>query len=118
MLLCDKLFRVHPLHPGDARFIAYALSTTAARLAIEVEATGASDSMQNIGQDTIRELRVWLPTEAPTRVEIADRLDEALVSLQALDVAVSRQIDLLQERRQALITAAVTGQIEIPGVAA
>jgi type I restriction enzyme S subunit len=29
-----------------------------------------------------------------------------------------RQVDLLVERRQALITAAVTGQIEIPGVAA
>ena len=30
----------------------------------------------------------------------------------------ARAVDLLQERRQALITAAVTGQIEIPGVAA
>jgi type I restriction enzyme S subunit len=29
-----------------------------------------------------------------------------------------RQIDLLLERRQALITAAVTGQLDIPGVAA
>jgi hypothetical protein len=29
-----------------------------------------------------------------------------------------RQIERLRERRQALITAAVTGQLEIPGVAA
>jgi type I restriction enzyme S subunit len=28
------------------------------------------------------------------------------------------QVDLLSERRQALITAAVTGDLEIPGVAA
>jgi hypothetical protein len=32
--------------------------------------------------------------------------------------AADRQIELLLERRQALITAAVTGQLEIPGVAA
>jgi type I restriction enzyme S subunit len=31
---------------------------------------------------------------------------------------IEHQITLLMERRQALITAAVTGQIEIPGVAA
>jgi hypothetical protein len=30
----------------------------------------------------------------------------------------SRQIELLLERRRALITAAVTGQLEIPGSAA
>ena len=30
----------------------------------------------------------------------------------------TRQIDLLVELRQALITAAVTGELEIPGVAA
>ena len=30
----------------------------------------------------------------------------------------TKQIDLLAERRQALITAAVTGELEIPGVAA
>lgn len=32
--------------------------------------------------------------------------------------AIQRQIDLLLERRQALITAAVTGQLQTPGVAA
>ena len=32
--------------------------------------------------------------------------------------ALERQLDLLVEHRQALITAAVTGELEIPGVAA
>jgi type I restriction enzyme S subunit len=45
-------------------------------------------------------------------VAIAHAREEAVAS------ALRRQIDLLVERRQALITAAVTGQIEIPGVAA
>jgi type I restriction enzyme S subunit len=35
-----------------------------------------------------------------------------------LRTAIEQQIDLLTERRQALITAAVTGELDIPGVAA
>jgi len=35
-----------------------------------------------------------------------------------LVTALRNQIDLLAERRQALITAAVTGELAIPGVAA
>ena len=38
--------------------------------------------------------------------------------LQGYDAAISRQIALLLERRQALFTAAVTGQLETPGVTA
>lgn len=38
--------------------------------------------------------------------------------MRQLRSAVRRQIDLIRERRQALITAAVTGQLDIPGVAA
>lgn len=35
-----------------------------------------------------------------------------------ISAALTKQLDLLEEHRQALITAAVTGQIEVPGVAA
>ena len=43
----------------------------------------------------------------------------AMVALAAsMASALARQIDLLRERRQALITAAVTGQLKIPVVAA
>jgi len=43
---------------------------------------------------------------------------DTLACIDQLAVAMSAQIDLLLERRQALITAAVTGQLEIPGAAA
>jgi len=45
-------------------------------------------------------------------LDVAQRRHDHLTS------ARSRQVDLLLERRQALITAAVTGQLEIPGVVA
>jgi type I restriction enzyme S subunit len=45
-------------------------------------------------------------------------LDEVRSDLDSIAGRLDRQLDLLLERRQALITAAVTGQFAIPGVAA
>jgi type I restriction enzyme, S subunit len=45
---------------------------------------------------------------------IADYLDREIAKLEALELATKKTIDLLQERRTALIAAAVTGQISIP----
>jgi type I restriction enzyme, S subunit len=38
--------------------------------------------------------------------------------LEALVGRIERQIDLLIEHRQAMITAAITGELDIPGLAA
>ncbi|MFF5021841.1 restriction endonuclease subunit S [Micrococcus luteus] len=46
--------------------------------------------------------------------EIADHLDRETAKIDALIAKAERFIELAQERRSALITAAVTGQIEIP----
>ena len=62
-----------------------------------------------------------LPVPVPPLDEqrrIVDYLDNRL---RLLDEAASRladELELLQEHRQALITAAVTGELEIPGAAA
>jgi type I restriction enzyme, S subunit len=118
LLLCDKLFRLTP-HPDiDTRFLAYALTTSDARRQIESEATGTSDSMQNVGQDTIRQLLIWAPRDRDQQTAIADELDRRLRRISLLDQAMEGQIGLLHERRQALITAAVSGEIDIPEVAA
>lgn len=47
---------------------------------------------------------------------IAVRLDEATEYRVGAAAILSRQIDLLVERRQALITAAVTGDLTVTGV--
>lgn len=62
-----------------------------------------------------------LPLLVPPREEqeaISARLDEVVSSLDRTTSALRRQIDLLVEHRQALITAAVTGELAVPGVAA
>jgi type I restriction enzyme S subunit len=49
---------------------------------------------------------------------IVYRLDTDKADTEATRKKLMDQVDLLSERRQALITAAVTGDLEIPGVAA
>jgi type I restriction enzyme S subunit len=114
LLLCDKLFRLSPSPDTEPRYLAYAISSSDARRSIEAEATGTSDSMQNIGQDTIRELRIWVPRGRAEQAAVADLLDQQLADSRKLDDTMRQQIDLLHERRQALVAAAVTGQLGIP----
>ncbi|WP_227717968.1 restriction endonuclease subunit S domain-containing protein [Micrococcus luteus] len=54
------------------------------------------------------------PQHLDEQREIADHLDRETAKIDALISKAERFIELAQERRAALITAAVTGQIEIP----
>ena len=75
LLLCDKLYRL-TAKPAvvEPRFLAWFLASATARSQLEPEATGTSGSMQNIAQDTVRDL--WMPMLPYSRqVAVADFLD-------------------------------------------
>ncbi len=56
-----------------------------------------------------------MPMPPPNeQVEIAESLTNQLSAMDTRDSRVQRSVDLLQEYRSALITAAVTGQLDIP----
>jgi len=70
----------------------------------------------------VASLRPFDPAVPVPPLEVQTSLVRQLENLQRTVRAVSnlleRQIGMLRERRAALITAAVTGDLEIPGVAA
>lgn len=70
----------------------------------------------NISQEDIRRFRIPIPTTATIAPTLA-RLEREHVAKAELARGMERQIDLLTERRRSVITAAVTGQIPIAGVA-
>lgn len=64
----------------------------------------------------IRDIPVIVPPLGDQQ-EILDAVTTSSKSLREMRLGMMKQVDLLQERRQALITAAVTGQLDIPEVA-
>jgi len=68
--------------------------------------------MRKIGQGIIRESVVSLPSVAEQQ-SIVSWVRSQTAQLDTLTAEAQRAIDLLQERRTALITAAVTGQIDV-----
>lgn len=113
LLLCDKLYRLRFLNGVcSPMFIALYLGTNGARGQIELAATGASSSMVNIAQSTILDMNVALPT-LKEQEAIVLYLDQQSVRFDTLTAEANHAIELLQERRSALISAAVTGKIDV-----
>jgi len=73
-------------------------------------------TLRTIGMPDVKQLVVPVPP-LDEQHEIVAEAEEARTSAHRGIGLLQRQIELLQERRQALITAAVTGQLDIPGAA-
>ena len=111
LLLCDKLYRVGCGDRITPAFLA-ALVSVYGRRAVEIEATGASSSMVNIAQSVILDLLVAVPN-LDDQTEIMRRISVETNRIERLCEKTERSIELLKERRSALITAAVTGLIDL-----
>jgi len=116
LLLCDKLYRIRfILDLFSPRFASHYLGSSSVRGQIELAATGASASMLNIPQSAILDLPITVPPLAE-QCEIAVSLDLDLGKYDTLTAEAQKAITLLQERRSALISAAVTGQLDVRGI--
>lgn len=116
LLMCDKLYRLRLRTDWvTPEFSVLLLRSDAARRQIELGASGASSSMQNISQDVIRELLVALPPIAE-QMEIVSKARQIRESCNVLVGHCTEHIDRLREYRSSLISAAVTGQMELGGL--
>lgn len=107
LLLCDKLFRIELSPEIDAAYLTFCLRTPAARFQYEQDATGASGSMQNIGQDAIKNLVLPFPSYSEQQ-QIAVFLDWKTSQIDALIAKKQTLLQKLKEKRLAVITQAVT----------
>jgi type I restriction enzyme S subunit len=108
------IHRVRPRKDGNIRFLLYCLRAAAHLNVFAVE--GNQSTFVHLTGEKLREHRFPFPS-LEEQATIVRRLDEDRDRTSVLTDALDRQITLLRERRQALITAAVTGEMEIPGVA-
>lgn len=93
----------------DQRFLMYALNTIGADQLAPIK---IGSTITRINVDQVGELEIPAPTAERQR-QIADALDHERGLIDRLVRRIRHQIALLTEHRQALITAAVTGQLEI-----
>lgn len=116
VMLCDLIYVLRLRQGLDPQYAAQALLTRRARLQLASAARGTSQSMVKLRGEDIRAVVIPVPDLDEQRVIVTD-LNAERQRVERMTSLLSDQIGLLQERRQALITAAVTGQLDIPEAA-
>jgi type I restriction enzyme S subunit len=113
LLLCDKIFRINVTKDLDKHFVVYLSRGTRVRGLCAAASHGTSQSMANLKATEIKEWPIPAAPPAAQR-ESVERISARLRRTASLRSVIDRQLNLLAEHRQALITAAVTGELEIP----
>jgi type I restriction enzyme, S subunit len=113
LILCDKLYRLIP--QGNRllpEYLVFYLRSSSSRFEFERDASGSSSSMQNISQGTLANL--WIPIPpVDEQIQMVTYIKNKLSLIEKLETTARQVIALLQERRTSLISAAVTGQLQI-----
>jgi len=112
LLLPDLIYRVGLDRRLKAEFAAQVFLSTRVRSLIQRTARGSSQSMVKLRGEDIRE---WPVPRASLgqQSDVVSEIEGQLESSERLRATIRYQLSLLAERRQALITAAVTGEISV-----
>jgi restriction endonuclease S subunit len=108
LLLCDKIFRVNVTDRIDLELFVYLARSSRVRGLCAAASHGTSHSMVNIKSSDIKQWPVPAATRAAQR-ESAKIIAGKLAKSSRLRALYTKQIALLQEHRQALITVSVMG---------
>lgn len=113
LLLCDKLYRLHVReNVANSEYLYNALRSKPLRYQIVRAISGAGGLANNIPQGDVKELVIPVPPLSEQK-SIAQTTRKWESKLDSLIRKTTRAIELLREKRQALITKAVTGQIDV-----
>lgn len=116
LYLSDKLWQIN-FRDADNKFMYWWTSSTAYKSQLQFHRVGASSSMQNLSYSDFKSLDLAVPPFNEQQ-EIAAYLDHETAEIDAAIADARDAISLSRERRAALISAAVTGKIDVRDVAA
>jgi len=114
LMMSDLIYRLNVSDNADANFLCLWLLSSLGRLQIKNDARGSSMTMAKVAQGHIK---AWLTTLPPVdeQKRIVDHVEQMNGRTSLLLSQCDSLIQLLQERRTALISAAVTGKIDVRG---
>lgn len=100
-------FVYFPRWKGDSRFLFYVFASGE-----PYKGLGKMGTQLNLNTDTVGSIVIGIPDAAEQKL-IADYLDKTTAELDSMTTAVEAAIERLVEYRQAVITSAVTGKIDV-----
>ncbi len=112
LMLSDKTFRVHPEPIIDREYFVAVFNSRVMRSQIERAISGAEGLANNLPQSALKGFFCVVPPLSE-QTAIVSYLKSETAKFDTLTAEAQQAIDLLQERRTALISAAVTGQIDV-----
>ncbi|WP_408933677.1 restriction endonuclease subunit S [Corynebacterium marquesiae] len=95
----------------DPAFVMHAINSAAFRSSVESKLSGST--RQRVSRSVLGREVIPRP-DLPTQRRIADEIDRETAEIDSMLEDITKLRDLLAERRAAVISAAVTGQIDIP----
>lgn len=116
LVICDLIYRLRLAPALDPQYAALCLRQPRQRALLSAIARGTSQSMVKLRGEDIRSIPICTPDVDEQR-ELVSRARAVRGHGDRIIHDLERQVDLLTEHRHALITEAVTGALEIPGVA-
>lgn len=109
LMLSDKILRLR-LVGVEPKWVLYALRTQQGRTEIERLATGNQESMRNIGQDRLKQIRIPL-APPPEQRQIIAEVEKQLTDLEAGTAALKRVHTNLKRFRASVLKAASEGRL-------
>jgi type I restriction enzyme S subunit len=103
----------HPVSDAaDVRYLRHFFVSEIGRYLLDQNSPGAAGRNRTLDRRALLKETIFVPP-AVEQSRIADRLEAATSGIDAAAVALSQSLASLRQYRQALITAAVTGQLDI-----
>lgn len=109
-LLVQRVLRIRPTDHSNSRYLFYLLKSDEFANYLSVLFTGIS--VPHVSESQVHNFRTFFPS-ADEQSDIAKELDDEAEKIDLMINRASLVKNLLGERRSALITAAVTGKVEV-----
>ena len=112
ILLSDKVFRLYVDKSVNKIFFTYLMGSEYMRTNIKMAISGGEGMANNIAKSSITKFKIALPSIEEQQL-IVNYIDDKTSKIDNLTTKATKAIDLLKEKRTALISSVVTGKIDV-----
>jgi type I restriction enzyme S subunit len=109
-MLSDKILRFRLNDTALPDWVLFWLRAEFGRLEIQRLSTGNQESMRNIGQDRIRQIRIKVPS-LPEQARIVAEVERRLSMIDELETGVIANLKRAERLRQSILRRAFTGRL-------